>query len=239
MHGQFLIEKLKTLPDFTTYDEGRFVYVYDEDRYYIGGTTQWINIIRGSNKFDSRDLIFGTELHQINAKSIPVVNQPSDHFTSTSSIQEVLFNLSIGQDLHNDSIKSRHISSRQILSTHLNTGFLENQINASNIPVKDTRFTEYSPPETDLQDLLTKLFKSSPIIKRQKIALSGWMNNPGQHDFVCEVSYRPITETNLVVQCWDDSNKIFLPSAIKVDNKNFAVKIYSPYPMDITVVIIG
>lgn len=238
MCGQFVVEKIQTLPTFTSYDEGRFVYIYDEDSYYIGGILQWVRLTKSGSLLDKRDLNFGTSQYQINANCIPVQDKFQD-FNNPENIYECLRNLSNGVDLKDGSIDKRHIGKRRIDKTHLNSGFEEDQISAHSILCKN-RILNYDSPEiSSIQDYMDQLSQLLPYVIRQKIQLSAWMYNIVDESFTIQVSYNPIKGKPPIVQCWDESNCMYLPSKVQIDSGLKRVIISSPYKLIMTVVIMG
>ena len=238
MLGQFVVEKLQTLPIFTSYDEGRFVYIYDEDAYYIGGILKWIKLTKSGNLLDKRDLNFGTSQYQINANCIPVQDKFND-FNNPDSIYECLRNLSNGIDIKKLAIKESHIGNRQIFKNHLNSGFEENQIAAHTIICKNRIFNYDNPQITSIQDYMDQISQLLPYVIRQKIQLSAWEYNIVDESFTVQVSYTPINGHPPIVQCWDESNCVYLPSKVQIDTGLKRVIVTSPYKLVMTIVIIG
>jgi|SaaInlV_200m_DNA_2_1039689.scaffolds.fasta_scaffold234015_1 hypothetical protein len=42
MQGEFIVEKVSTLPAWAEADEGRAIYIEDVDKFYIGNNSEWV-----------------------------------------------------------------------------------------------------------------------------------------------------------------------------------------------------
>ena len=238
MSGNFIIEKLETLPVFTFYDEGRLIYSIEDKSYYIGGISSWILIGQPGSPLTRHALSFGTSINDISANCIPV--QDIDNtFRDPSSIYFCLLNLSNGLDLGDHIIVERHISDRAISKRHLNLGFNDDQISAKSIICQNPNSSISNPLQTSIQDYINELINLTPFINRQKVQISAWQYDIVNEEYSVVVNYNTIKKDPMIVQCWDDSNHLFTPSKICYKTTLNQIVIYSPYKLDMTVVLMG
>ena len=82
MKGPFKAEILSTLPSWTSEDEGREVYVQDEERRYYGDSTSWVDYSSGD--FGSLDLITTGEI----SGRIPMIDSTGNYTLGYDDEQE-------------------------------------------------------------------------------------------------------------------------------------------------------
>lgn len=238
MMGQFIIEKRQTLPEWSKYDEGRFLYVIDDNKYYIGGLTDWLNLNIGS-KIGSDSLDTGSGKLQINASKIPVLTTTIE-YNDPTSIQSVLDNLAKGYDIQDSAIIARHLAKKSVTAQSLLTGYNSTTaINSNSIPCKNKILNYDNPPVSTIQDTIDMLIQYCPFIIRQKIQLTAWEYSPSDELYRATINTSPIREKSVLVQCYDSSGSMVLPAKIDYDPSYNRIYVWSPYKLVITVVVVG
>jgi len=91
--GSFKVEKLSTLPSWTSDDEGRIIYIEADDKLYYANASEWAEVGSGS--------VSGGGSYSLTAKTSDYTIQPSDltglkTFTNTGATGEVNFTLPAG-----------------------------------------------------------------------------------------------------------------------------------------------
>lgn len=239
MEGGFLIQEIQSLPEFSSYDKGRFVYVIDDDNYYIGGLDDWYLLPIKRNLIKLSDLDRGPNLNQVNALGIPIVNR-RELFENELGIEYVLENLATGTDIQNGAILTRHVGNNQIQNTHLLTNFSDEAVNAAALPCLDKVLDREYPSNSNIQDTIDNLINNCPLIVRRTLQLTVWEYNIVEELYMARVYYNPIQkDVYPLVQCYDESGNMLIPSKIITNKTSREVEIWTPYKLVMHVVVVG
>ena len=227
MQGKLVLQKIQSLPTWTPYDEGRLVYVVDEDTYYIGGISDWIELIKGkiSNK-------------QIRASEV-LVDSLLDYFDPLTKVNSALDGLADGQAIRNKAIVTRHLTPEIIRKEHIKFGLNPDLVKAADIPCKDIINSVDTPRNSNIQDVIDGLISKMAMCVNKKIQLSSWSYNIVDEVYVATLYYHPIRQGYVNVQCFDEQGAMILPSKIKVIPDTRQVEISVPYRLVLNVVITG
>lgn len=239
MEGGFIIQRLQSIPQFSIYDVGRFIYVEDNDSYYIGGLDAWYLLAISSNTIRIDNLDIGNNFNQLNAYTLPATNR-LELFSDASNIEKVLENLATGIDIQEDSIRSHHIRKKHIYKDHLLLNFGENGINASILGCKNKILDRNNPINTNVQDMLDDIVDKFPIIIRKTLQLTVWQYSVVEQLYMAKVYYSPIPkDVYPIVQCYDLNGHMILPSKIIINTTTRDIEIWTPYKLIMSVVVVG
>ena len=232
--GKFIIEKVDSLAQWSTYDQGRFVYARDADKYYVGGLTDWVPLPLGDKSITARMLDIGVGLHQINAANIPT-RDILKMFTDSSSIEDVLINLAKGLDIQDEVIDSRHIAKNCIGPDLINLGITEAEIGAHNILYNDSKHNVATP----VSNMIDEILNTYPIVTNILIDTTHWDYDSTTNMFYAVAFFNDLKATYPIIQFYDEFGNMFLPNRVIVEIKNKKIKLWSPYKMIINISIMG
>lgn len=232
--GKFIIEKVDSLSQWSVYDQGRFVYARDADKYYIGGLTDWVALPLGDRCITARMLDIGVGIHQINAANIPT-RDLLKIFTDSSSIEDVLINLATGLDIQPEAINKTHIAKNCIDVSLLDLGITEVELGAHNLPYKDTKHNTTVP----ISDMIDEIINTYPIVTNILIDTTHWDYDSTTNMFYAVAFFNDLKATYPIIQFYDEFGNMFLPNRVIVEIKNKKIKLWSPYKMIINISIMG
>lgn len=161
MAGSIIVERVRTLPMWSSADTGRFLYDLKTENYYLGGPTSsvaskgWIPIGLTSGIIKSNNLDWDTTLSNrfgaISAKDLPILylNKPSNTQAAINNISDNLESIKSGKYLADGAIKLRHLD---IHGT--------NAITAAGLPLKNAKslFTPTNGTDVFIEDALDLLY---------------------------------------------------------------------------------
>lgn len=227
MYGKFSLQKIQSLPLWTTYDEGRLVYVVDDDIYYIGGISDWIILIKGIlNKKPTL------------ASSI-LVDSEFGYFDPMIALNVLLDGLVNGQAIRNKSFTSRHYANNSILPVHIKLGFANDAFNAIHLPCKDITLSVETPTNSTVQAVLNSIITRTSSVITKKIQLTTWVYDVASELYIIIIPYHTLHKEFANVQCFDEQGILFTPEQVRIDPNTREVSINSPFRRVMTVVIIG
>ncbi len=236
MVGKFIIQKKQTLPDWSVYFEGCFLFVVSEKSYYLGGLDSWIKLSAGLKNIQAHQLDVGLNKHQISSDSIPV-NDKNNIYESSKNITDVLYGLAIGKNIQKNSIITEHIKDNMITVSKLLCGYNNDAINASSIPYKNT-LDDLAKTST-IQETLDNILMSFPKIIRKKIQKTAWQYNPTEKEYVATLYFNSIKNDTIFIQCYDEFGNFIIPSKIKIDYELKRCLIWVPYVLFLNIIILG
>ncbi len=236
LEGKFTVERVSTRPDFNEDQIGRFIFVETNETYWVGGINSWLSFGITNNSIKSYHVDWGNEYGQINAKTIPFVDNVYNYI-GTDNVEDALLALSTGIGLADDCIVDRLIGDDVIKNEHISWGTTDN-----NVGGKDVLIDSLFPGNfriTNLQEAVNQLETSCPIIIREVIPMRAWESVPADNLYRTPIVTVPIDNPHVIVQCYDLTGKMINPARITTDLTASKIYIYMPTPISFTVVILG
>lgn len=231
--GRFIIEEISILPKWSVYDKGRFVFVSDENNYYLGGTQDWIRF-NNNGKLKVLQLDVGPKVNQVNAYTIPVRNL-SMYFSNADSIEHVLERLATGQYFQSNILINRHYAELSITLDKIKTGLNSNEVGAHAIPF-------YDPIRKNVitvDEAINNLYDTVPTIINKRVTIDMWDYDSVEGLYVTSFMYVSARTDYPIFQCYDSFGSMFMPSKVLIQPEFNKIKMWSPYKLELYATIMG
>lgn len=230
--GRFTIEILDTLPGFGEYDIGRFIFVRDVNRCYLGHLTSWYPI-SGNSFIPLTFLDLGPLSNQINSYNIPLCENSILDVKKFPTIQSALEGLSSGELLNPGCILNEHYSQNSISSDKLKLGVRDNYLGAQCIPYQHA----VTKRQVYISDILDDLILFDQQILTINIGINDWAYNPDTQLFHKHIVYN---KSKLpIIQCYTEDNHIFVPDDIYYDSTLSRLVVCLKVKKALKVIILG
>lgn len=236
LEGKFIVEKVATRPDFNEDQIGRFIFVETNETYWVGGINTWLSFGITDKSIKSYHVDWGKEFGQINAKSIPFIDDVYNYI-GTDNVEDALLALSTGVGLADNCITDRLISDNVIKNQHIGWGTSGNNVGAKDVPI-ESQFPG-SNELTTLDVAVNRLETNCPIVIRKTIPIRTWESIPADNLYRTPIVTTPIDNSFVFVQCYDLTGKQITPARITSELGASRIYIYMPIPISFTIVIVG
>lgn len=236
LQGKFIIETVTSLPDFSEDQVGRFIFVENTEKYWLGGLSSWLSIGLTENTVTSDNISWGSEYGQVNASTIPYT-ESAYRYIDSDNVQDALLELATGDGLVDECIVTRLIGQEVIKNYNISWGTEDDNVGAKDISL-DSVYRGNTGVAT-IQDAINQIEENCPIIIRKTVQTTAWEVVPADDLYHISVTMIPIDNAYVIVQCYNMSGKQIIPARMITDLSSRKIHIYMPSPIALNVVIVG
>lgn len=234
--GKVLVEVLDEKPIFSTCDCGRIIYTTDDEAFYGGSNDTWVYIAGKSGAVAESDIMWGFDVDEVNADSIPfdTINTNFDA-SVVSTVRDAINALSDGTGICDGAIQTEHLSNDSITPDAINFGYGGTHVQASSIPCT-SKVASLTTTKTNIQEAIELIENSMVYRKNYSIDTNQWTYDSTEDLYCCTLIFDSYIGLPPLVQCIYN-NAIIIPAKIKFYSSVYKVKIYmvKAYKLDVTI----